>query len=31
MEVALVRLDDGREVWIAEANLEVFRELETPA
>ena len=25
MEVALVRLDDGREVWIAEANLEVSK------
>lgn len=31
MEVALVRLDDGREVMIAEANLEVFREIDTPA
>lgn len=31
MEVALVRLDDGREVWIAEANLEVFKEIGTSA
>lgn len=31
MEVALVRLDDGRVVTVAEANLEVFRELASPA
>lgn len=31
MEVALVRLDDGRVVTVAEANLEVFKESGTPA